>query len=121
MANVLIVDDSSSMRNLVASTLEDAGYQVTQAEDGVEALERARGLDGVALVITDVNMPKMDGLTLLAELRKLDAYRFTPILVLTTQMDAEKKKQAKTSGATGWLVKPFQPDKLLATIRRVLD
>ena len=120
MANVLIVDDSVSMRKLVQGTLIEAGHKVTEAEDGVVGLEKAKQAD-VDLVITDINMPNMDGLTLLGELRKLSNFKFTPILVLTTEMDPDKKKIAKERGATGWLVKPFNPDQLLSTIQKVLD
>ena len=119
MAKVLAVDDSVSMRQLVASTLEQAGHRVVQAEDGEAALKLARE-DTVNLVVTDVNMPKMDGITLVGELRKLTNYKFVPILVLTTEMAPEKKSAAKAAGATGWLVKPFDPHKLLATIAKVL-
>lgn len=120
MAHILAVDDSPSMRALVLATLEDAGHQVTQAVDGVEALEKAKGGGPVNLVLADVNMPNMDGITLVGELRKLDAFKFVPILMLTTEVNADRKKQAKDAGATGWLVKPFDPNQLLATIDRVL-
>jgi two-component system chemotaxis response regulator CheY len=107
------------MRQMVAETLRHAGYNVIEARDGREALDRARG-QRVNLVLTDVNMPNMDGITLVRELRALPDYRFTPILVLTTESSAEKKQQGKAAGATGWIVKPFNPDTLLATIRRVI-
>ncbi|MFN7952421.1 MAG: response regulator [bacterium] len=119
MASILAVDDSPSMRKLVASTLTSAGHQVLEAEDGVAALRVAQGRS-VQLVITDVNMPNMNGLELIGKLRGLATYKFTPILVLTTEMDPNKKQQAKASGATGWIVKPFDPDTLLATIRKVI-
>lgn len=120
MANVLIVDDSVSMRKLVQGTLVEAGHCVVEAEDGVDGLAKAKQ-STIDLVITDINMPNMDGLELLAELRQLSDYKFTPILVLTTEMDPEKKKLAKERGATGWLVKPFNPDQLISTIKKVLD
>jgi two-component system chemotaxis response regulator CheY len=107
------------MRRMVAETLKQAGYEVIEAEDGKLALETARQRS-VNLVLTDVNMPNMDGITLVRELRTLPEYRFTPILVLTTESSAEKKQQGKAAGATGWIVKPFNPDTLLATIRKVL-
>ena len=119
MGSVLAVDDSTSMRKLIASTLTHQGYDVLEASDGEEALAIARK-NSVSLVITDVNMPKMDGITLVGELRKLREYRFTPILVLTTEMEPQKKKKAKDAGATGWLVKPFDPEVLMSTIRRVI-
>jgi two-component system chemotaxis response regulator CheY len=117
--SILAVDDSASMRQMVRYTLEGAGYQVIQAADGVEALDLAK-TRGVDLVLTDVNMPRMDGITLVKELRGLDTYKFTPMLVLTTESGPETKMRGKQAGATGWIVKPFQPDQLLATIARVL-
>jgi two-component system chemotaxis response regulator CheY len=117
--SILAVDDSASMRQMVRFTLEGAGYKVVQAADGNEALELAR-TQAVDLVLTDVNMPGMDGITLVRELRTLPAYKFTPMLVLTTESAAETKQRGKQAGATGWIVKPFNPDQLLATIARVL-
>ncbi|MBM0108686.1 response regulator [Steroidobacter sp. S1-65] len=117
--SVLAVDDSASMRQMVRYTLEGAGYEVIQAADGVEALDLAK-TRGVDLVLTDVNMPRMDGITLVKELRGLDSYKFTPMLVLTTESGPETKMRGKQAGATGWIVKPFNPDQLLATIARVL-
>jgi two-component system chemotaxis response regulator CheY len=120
MASVILaVDDSASMRQMVNFTLKGAGYQVVQATDGVEALEYAR-TNSVDLVLTDVNMPRMDGITLVRELRSLSTYKYTPMLVLTTESSTEKKMQGKQAGATGWIVKPFNPEQLLATIARVL-
>jgi len=119
MANILLVDDSTSMREMVSFTLREAGHDVSEAEDGVEALEFARKTS-VNLVITDVNMPNMDGITLTGELRTLDDYKFVPILILTTETGTAKKEQGKVAGATGWIEKPFDPDHLLATVNRVL-
>ncbi len=120
MASVILaVDDSASMRQMVNFTLKGAGYTVVQATDGVEALEYAR-TNGVDLVLTDVNMPRMDGIQLVKELRSLPTYRYTPMLVLTTESSQDKKMQGKQAGATGWIVKPFNPEQLLATIARVL-
>lgn len=119
MAVILAVDDSRSMRRMVNFTLESAGHEVILAEDGLDALEKARDRT-VQLVLTDVNMPRMDGLSLIRELRKLPNYRFTPILTLTTEAGPEKKKEGRAAGATGWIVKPFDPEKLLAVINRVL-
>lgn len=116
---VLLVDDSVSMREMVGFTLRSAGYEVIEAEDGIEALELAKE-DTFNLVVTDVNMPNMDGITLISELRKLAEYKFVPILTLTTEEGDDKKKEGKEAGATGWIVKPFDPDNLLSTIRRVL-
>ena len=116
---ILAVDDSASMRQMVRYTLEGAGYKVVQAADGVEALEFAK-TQGADLVLTDVNMPRMDGITLVRELRSLATYKFTPMLVLTTESGQDTKQRGKQAGATGWIVKPFNPEQLLATIARVL-
>jgi two-component system chemotaxis response regulator CheY len=107
------------MRQMVSFTLRHAGYEVVEAVDGEEALEYARD-NVVDLVLTDVNMPKMDGITLVRELRRLESYRYVPLLMLTTEAGPEKKMEGRKAGATGWLVKPFNPDKLLATIAKVL-
>lgn len=120
MTDILVVDDSLSMRHMVSLTLTEANYNVTVAEDGVQGLERARKA-GFDLVITDVNMPNMDGLTLVKEIRGLPNYKYTPLLVLTTESSAEKKAQGKAAGATGWIVKPFDPDKLLKLVSRVIN
>jgi two-component system chemotaxis response regulator CheY len=108
------------MRQMVEVTLMSAGYEVSQAKDGREALDLAARGGIFDLVITDVNMPEMDGLTLVRELRSLPAYKHTPLLVLTTEANAERKNEGRQAGATGWLVKPFNPDRLLATVAKVL-
>ncbi len=116
---ILAVDDSVSMRQMVGYTLRGAGYEVVQAGDGVEALELARS--GTAdLVLTDVHMPRMDGINLVRELRALPAYKFVPMLILTTESSQEKKLDGKRAGATGWIVKPFNPEQLLSTIAKVI-
>ena len=119
MAKILAVDDSASMRQMVAFTLKGAGHTVTDAADGQQALDIAK-TQSFDVVLTDVNMPVMDGITLTRELRALPAYRFTPILVLTTEAGGDKKQEGRSAGATGWLVKPFNPDQLLATVNKVL-
>jgi len=119
MARILAVDDSAAMRQMVGITLSGAGHEVEHAVDGCEALEIA-GRSKFDLVITDINMPKMDGITLVRELRGLDSYKFVPLLVLTTEATTERKMAGKAAGATGWLVKPFNPERLLATIAKVL-
>lgn len=119
MSTILAVDDSASMRQMVAFTLKGAGYQVIEAVDGQDALGKAQG-QKADLVLTDVNMPNMDGISLIKELRALSDYKFTPILMLTTESAADKKQEGKAAGATGWIVKPFNPDQLLATIKKVL-
>ena len=115
---ILTVDDSRTIRDMLAITLSAAGYEVVQAEDGVEALERLRDTHPSAIV-TDINMPRMDGFELIEEVRRDVAHRGTPILVLTTESEPERKARAKEAGATGWIVKPFNPDKLLDALRRV--
>lgn len=118
-ARILVVDDSASMRQMVSFALTSAGFSVDEAEDGAIALGRARSQRFDA-VITDVNMPNMDGISLIRELRQLGDYRFTPLLMLTTESAADKKVEGKAAGATGWLVKPFNPDQLVATVHKVL-
>jgi two-component system chemotaxis response regulator CheY len=107
------------MRQMVGVTLRAAGYEVVEASDGDEALEYARK-HRVDLVLADVNMPRMDGITLIAQLRTLPNYHLTPLLLLTTESSPERKMQGKQAGATGWMVKPFHPEQLLATLERVL-
>jgi two-component system chemotaxis response regulator CheY len=119
MAKILAVDDSASMRQMVSFTLKGAGHDVIEAVDGVDALSKAKG-GKFDLVISDVNMPNMDGITLIKELRTLPAFKFIPMLMLTTESTGDKKQQGKAAGATGWIVKPFNPDQLLATIGKVL-
>jgi two-component system chemotaxis response regulator CheY len=120
MARILAVDDSAAMRQMVGITLTGAGHEVQQASDGIEALQIAER-QKFDLVITDVNMPNMDGITLVRELRTRANYRYIPLLVLTTEATVERKQQGKAAGATGWLVKPFNPDRLLATVSKVLS
>ena len=119
MKRILAVDDSASMRQMVVFTLKKAGYEVVDAKDGVEALEIARGQSFDA-VISDVNMPNMDGITLIRNLRTLPDYKFTPMLMLTTESGSDKKQEGRAAGATGWIVKPFNPEQLLAVIQKVI-
>jgi two-component system, chemotaxis family, chemotaxis protein CheY len=116
---ILAVDDSASMRQMVAFALTSAGFDVVEAEDGVVALEKAKK-EKFNAVVADVNMPNMDGITLIRHLRQLPDYRFTPLLMLTTEAGLDKKQEGKAAGATGWLVKPFNPEQLVATLRKVL-
>lgn len=116
---ILAVDDSASMRQMIAVTLREAGYEVVEAADGAQALEYARK-HRVDLVLADVNMPNIDGIMLIAHLRTLPTYRLTPLLLLTTESSQERKQQGKQAGATGWMLKPFNPTQLLATLERVL-
>ena len=119
MKCVLAVDDSVMMRELVSATLQSAGYDVATAEDGNRAYDVAqtRQFD---LVISDVNMPSMDGIGLVARLRACPAYRLVPIVMLTTESSQEMKQRARAAGATGWIVKPFTPEQLLAVVKKVL-
>lgn len=119
MVSILAVDDSASMRQMVSFTLKGAGYQVTEAADGQEALDKAKSQQ-FDLVITDVNMPVMDGITFIRNLRTEASYKYTPMLMLTTESAADKKAEGKAAGATGWIVKPFNPDQLLNTVKKVL-
>jgi two-component system, chemotaxis family, chemotaxis protein CheY len=119
MPTIMVIDDSNSMRALVKQTLTSAGHTVVEACDGVDALEKAAA-GKVDLFLCDVNMPRLDGLGFVKKVRALASFRFSPILMLTTEVDPVKKKTAKEAGATGWLVKPFQPAELLATIKKVL-
>ncbi|MGO8857922.1 MAG: response regulator [Steroidobacteraceae bacterium] len=116
---ILTVDDSPSMRLMMQLTLTSEGYEVVQASDGIEALEYARD-HKADLILTDINMPRMDGIALVRELRLLPAYKGVPILILTTESALERKLLGKEAGATGWLVKPFNAEQLLATVSRVL-
>jgi two-component system, chemotaxis family, chemotaxis protein CheY len=119
MRTILTVDDSASIRQMVKLTLAGAGYAVIEAGNGAEGLSKAQATT-VDMVVTDLNMPVMNGLALIRELRKLPAYRGVPILFVTTESDAELKKQAKAAGATGWITKPFQQDQLITVIKKVL-
>jgi len=119
MSRLLAVDDSPSMRQMVAFTLTSAGFDVAEAPDGQAALAMAQK-ERFSLVLADVNMPNMDGLSLVRALRNLPEYLFTPLLMLTTESGPEKKQEGKAAGATGWLVKPFNPEQLLNTVKRVL-
>lgn len=119
MAKILTVDDSKSIRQMVAFTLRDAGHDVTEAEDGQAALDIAQ-TSQFDLVLSDINMPRLDGIGLIKALRALPSFKFTPILTLTTESGRDLKEKGKAAGATGWIVKPFDPEKLLATIKKVL-
>ncbi|MGI2788528.1 response regulator [Vibrio fluvialis] len=119
MTKILAVDDSISIRQMVSHTLMDAGYEVETANDGREALTKAQSTK-FDVVISDVNMPNMGGFELVKVIRGNPQYKFIPILMLTTETSMEKKQEGKLAGATGWLVKPFNPDTLLKTLKRVL-
>ncbi len=116
---ILAVDDSASIRQMVTFTLKGAGYDVIEAVDGQDGLNKANQHQ-VDLVLTDINMPRMDGLQLLTSLRELTSYKLIPILVLTTESDSDMKAKGRAAGATGWLVKPFNPKSLLEVISKVI-
>jgi len=115
---IMTVDDSASVRQMVNFTLAGAGYDVVEAVDGRDALAKLKGVS-VNMVLTDLNMPNMDGIELIRAIRSDAANRFVPIIMLTTESQAAKKQEGKTAGATGWIVKPFKPDKLLAVVKKV--
>jgi two-component system chemotaxis response regulator CheY len=117
---ILTIDDSKTMRDMLMLTLVEAGFDVTQAVDGQDGLEVLQGMGAKPdVIITDINMPRMDGYDVIRNLRKDPAHKSTPILVLTTESEAEKKNLAREAGATGWMVKPFDPERLIATVRKV--
>ena len=116
---ILLVDDSASLRQVVAITLKGAGYEVLEACDGQDALNKLTG-QKVHLIVSDVNMPNMDGISMVKEIKKLPKYKFTPIMMLTTESDQEKKMQGKAAGAKAWLVKPFQPPMLLDAVSKLV-
>ena len=119
MKTILIADDSDSVRELVSFTLENAGYKVLAGRDGQDALKHLTG-EIIDLVLTDLHMPNLDGIGLIKEIRARPEYEFVPILFLTTESQAGKKEEAKEAGATGWIVKPFVPERLLATVSKVI-
>ena len=116
---ILAVDDSASIRQMVAFTLKSSGYEVVEAIDGMDGLEKAKSKT-FNLILTDQNMPRMDGLNLIKNLRAMAQYKTTPILMLTTESSDAMKAQGKAAGATGWLVKPFDPQKLVDVVKKVI-
>jgi two-component system chemotaxis response regulator CheY len=116
---ILAVDDSASIRQMVGFTLKSSGYEVVDAVDGMDGLEKAKGKT-FNLILTDQNMPRMDGMTLIKSLRALPQYKATPILVLTTESSDAMKQAGRAAGATGWLVKPFDPQKLIEVVKKVI-
>lgn len=115
---ILTVDDSKTMRDMVSFTLKSAGFDVVEAEDGAKALDLL-ARTAVDAIITDINMPNMDGVTLVQRLRAQPKFKATPILILTTEGSDDKKAQGRNAGATGWIVKPFAPEKLLQVLNKV--
>lgn len=121
MVKILVVDDSASMRNMIVFALKNAQFETFEAADGNEAYQWVQKNPVVDLVLSDVNMPNMNGIELIKKLRALPDYRFIPILMLTTESSDDKKMEGKNAGATGWIVKPFNPEKLIATISKVIS
>ncbi len=115
---IMTVDDSASVRQMVSFTLKKEGFNVIEAQDGKDALSKLNG--PVDMIITDLNMPNMDGISLIKQVRANAAYKFIPIVMLTTESQAGKKQEGKSAGATGWIVKPFKPEQLMAVVRKVL-
>ena len=116
---ILVVDDSSSMRQVVSMALKGGGYDVIEACDGKDALAKLSG-QKIHLVISDVNMPNMDGITFVRELKKIATYKFMPVIMLTTEGSDEKKKAGQDAGAKAWVVKPFQPQQMLAAVSKLV-
>jgi two-component system chemotaxis response regulator CheY len=115
---VMTVDDSASVRQMVSFTLNQEGFEVIEATDGADGLSKLKG--SVDLIITDLNMPNMDGIEFIKNVRSKGEYKFTPILMLTTESQASKKQEGKEAGATGWIVKPFKPEQLMAVVNKVI-
>lgn len=117
--NIMTVEDSTSFREMVAFTLQEAGYDVVEAEDGRDALAKLSDSD-IDLILTDLNMPNMNGIELIKVLRENPAYKFTPVVFLSTESQMKKKQAARDAGATGWIVKPFKPNQLLQVVKKVI-
>lgn len=116
---ILVVDDSASMREVISSTLQAEGYDTVQAGDGRDALGKMEG-GRFNLIISDVNMPNMDGITFLREVKSMAAHRFTPVVMLTTESQEDRKEQGRAAGAKAWIIKPFQPQQLLAAVQKLM-
>ena len=116
---IMTADDSASIRQMVSFTLKGAGYDVVEAVDGKDALAKLGGT-AIHMLITDLNMPNLDGIGLIREVRAKPAFKFIPIIMLTTESQDSKKQEGKSAGATGWIVKPFKPEQLLAVVKKVL-
>jgi len=117
---ILTVDDSATVRQMVSFTLKSAGYEVMEAKDGQDAMAKLNEPVGLSIVVTDLNMPVMDGIGLIQQLRAHPAYKYVPIVVLTTESEPAKKQAARSAGATAWIVKPFRPEQLVSVIQKVL-
>ncbi|MDH5300950.1 MAG: response regulator [Gammaproteobacteria bacterium] len=120
MAKIMVVDDSDTLRKVVSMALVSAGYEVIEACDGKDALSKLTG-EKINLIISDVNMPNMDGITFVKEVKKLANYKFTPIIMLTTESEEGKKQEGKDAGAKAWVVKPFKPDQMLDAVQKLVS
>lgn len=118
--NILVVDDSESIREVVSTALEEAGYETTKAIDGQDGLVKLHAAQDIRLVISDLNMPNMDGISFLKEVRQIEKFKYLPIVILTTEAQETKKRAAQKAGATGWIIKPFEQNKLIAIVKKVL-
>ena len=116
---ILILDDSAPIRQVVGIALRGAGYDVIEAKDGIDGIEKLNG-QKLNLIITDVNMPRMDGITFVKEVKKMARYKFTPIIILTTESQDNKKQEGRAAGAKAWVVKPFQPPQLLNAVAKLI-
>lgn len=116
---IMVVDDSASLRQVVSTALQGAGYQTIEAGDGKEALSKLNG-EKINLIISDVNMPNMDGITFLKEVKKLPKYKFTPVIMLTTESQEARKAEGKAAGAKAWVVKPFKPQQMLSAVNKLI-
>ena len=119
-ADILIVDDSESIREIVSRCLADAGYKVIAGVNGENGLQQLHKSQGVRLIISDLNMPVMDGITFLKEVRKTEMFRYVPVIILTTESQAAKKQEARNAGATSWIIKPFVLEKLIEIVKKVI-
>ncbi|CAG19185.1 response regulator [Photobacterium profundum] len=116
---ILILDDSAPIRQVVGIALRGAGYEVVEAKDGIDGIDKLNG-QKLNLIITDVNMPRMDGITFVKEVKKMPRYKFTPIIILTTESQDNKKQEGRAAGAKAWVVKPFQPPQLLDAVAKLI-
>ncbi|PKY11183.1 two-component system response regulator [Acidithiobacillus marinus] len=118
--NILVVDDSASLRQVVSIALKGGGYNVIEACDGVDGLAKLAAAEKIHLIISDVNMPNMDGITFVKTLKQKPEYKFTPVIMLTTEAEEEKKREGQAAGAKAWVIKPFQPQQMLAAVSKLV-
>ena len=116
---IMVVDDSASLRQVVSIALKGAGYDIIEASDGKDGLSKLTG-QKVHLIVSDVNMPNMDGITMVKEIKQNPAYKFTPVIMLTTESQESKKTEGKAAGVKAWMVKPFKPDQMLAAVSKLV-